>query len=273
MVKLFLIGFSVWVATFAYSQNGTEVLPKGARSMGLGNANVTIGDAWSVFNNIGGLGLVEGNQGFAGYDHRLGLTELTTIAAGMSFTGDRGNIGFGVSSFGGDLFNQQNIGIGIARKLGLASLGVKINYFQTNIEGFGRSATPLLELGGVAEVLPQLVFGAHIYNLTRAKLSKVSQDHLPMVVKTGISYRPASFLMVNVEAEKEMLLDPQVKIGLEYGILEKLWARTGINTQPNNLFFGIGFRPKNFIVDYALSQHLQLGFTHHFSFNYLWNNP
>jgi hypothetical protein len=273
MVKIFLIGISVLMMPSAYSQNGTEVLPKGARSIGLGNANVTLGDAWSVFNNIGGLGLLEDEQALASFDHRLGLNELTTLATGLAFTGERGNIGLGISSYGGDLFNQQNIGIGIARKLGLASLGVKVNYFQTNIEGFGRNATPILELGGVAEISPQLLFGAHIYNLTRSRLSKVSQDHLPMVVKTGLSYRPATFLMINVEAEKEILLDPQVKVGLEYGIQEKLWARTGINTHPNNLFFGIGFRPKNFIVDYALSQHLQLGFTHHFSFNYLWNKP
>ncbi len=273
MIKVFLFGFLVLMMPAAYSQNGTEVLPKGARSMGLGNANVTLGDAWSVFNNIGGLGVLEGNQVFASYDHRLGLSELTTLAAGVALTGERVNIGLGISSFGGELFNQQNIGVGIARKLGLASLGVKINYFQTNIEGFGRSATPLLELGGLAEINPQLVFGAHIYNLTRASLSKVSQEHLPMVVKTGLSYRPANFLMINVEAEKEILLDPQVKVGLEYGIQEILWARTGINTYPNNLFFGIGFRPKNLVVDYALSQHLQLGFTHHFSFNYIWNKP
>ncbi|WP_114752183.1 PorV/PorQ family protein [Pleomorphovibrio marinus] len=273
MVKLFLIGITIWIIPIAFAQNGTEVLPKGARSLGMGNASVTLGDAWSVFNNIGGLGLVENNQAFAGFDHRLGLQELTTLSAGLAFSSQEGNIGIGISNYGGELFNQQNLGVGYARQLGLASLGLKVNYFQTNIEGFGRSAAPILELGGVAELGPQLVFGAHIYNLSRAKLSKLTLEHLPMVVKTGLSYRPASYLLINLEAEKEVMLAPQFKAGMEYGIQEKLWARTGINTQPKNIFFGIGFRPKNFHVDYALSQHIQLGFTHHFSFNYLWNNP
>src|SRR5690606_39784186 len=66
---------------------------------------------------------------------------------------------------------------------------IKANYFQTNIEGYGRKASPVLEFGGVAGLGPGLFFGAHIYNFTRARLSKISQDYLPTVIKAGISYR------------------------------------------------------------------------------------
>ncbi|MEX2595148.1 MAG: hypothetical protein WD426_20455 [Anditalea sp.] len=255
----------------SFGQNGTETFPSGARSMGLANTNVTIDDGWSVFNNVGAMGRLETTQAFFSYDHRLGINELTTLAAGTAVVNNFGVLGLSLSHYGGELFNQQNIGLAFSNSLGIASFGVKVNYFQTNIEGFGRNASPVLEFGGMATLNPGLFFGAHIYNFTRAKLSKISHDYLPTVIKAGISYHPSDKLMINVEAEKEIILPPQLKTGIEYNLLNRLWARSGIHTNPRNLFFGMGFKPKRYHIDYALSQNYQLGYTHHFSFNYLFN--
>ncbi|ERM83895.1 hypothetical protein P872_01150 [Rhodonellum psychrophilum GCM71 = DSM 17998] len=252
----------------AFSQNGTETFPRGARSMGMGNTHVTLFDAWSIFNNIGGLSRLTESQVFVGYDHLLNLNELTTLSAGAAFKNDLGAWGLGISSFGGAQFNQQNIGLGFSNQMGITSIGIKINYFQTNIEGFGRGAAPVIELGGVAELGPQLFFGAHIYNPTRSKLGKNAPDRLPTVVKAGFSYRPSAKIMVNMEAEKEILLDPMLKVGLEYNLMDRFWARAGVNSNPHNLFFGIGFKPKKFHLDYAMTQNNALGNTHHFSFTY-----
>ncbi|MBR9777017.1 MAG: hypothetical protein GYB55_19155 [Cytophagales bacterium] len=270
MEKWVLVGSILLFTGTSWGQNGMDHFPKGAQSLGLGNASVTLHEPWAIFNNIGALG--KGTTDIlavVGYDHRLGLNELTTLAAGITIpTENLGILGVGVSSFGGELFNQQQIGIGLAKQMGLASLGLKINYFQTNIEGFGRSARPVLELGGTAELFPGVFFGAHLYNITRAAISKASLNYLPTIVKTGISYRPSDNLMVNVETEKELSSPAQFKAGIAYSFEEKFWARTGITSQPNNLYFGIGFRPRRFQVDYALSRNYLLGFTHHFSLNY-----
>ena len=175
----------------------------------MANTHVTVEDGWSIFNNVGSMGRVKSNQAFFGYDHRLGLNELTTLAAGSTLINNWGVVGLSLSHYGGKLFNQQNIGLGFSNTLGIASFGVKINYFQTNIEGYGRNAGPVLEFGGTAILSPGLYFGAHVYNFTRTKLSKISQDYLPTVIQAGVSYRPSQKLMINVEAEKEILLVPQ----------------------------------------------------------------
>lgn len=271
-IKFLLVLFLTLVCSNAYSQTGTEAFPRGGRSMGLGNANVTLGDVWSIFNNVGGLAKTENTQATFSYDHRLNIDELTTLAAAAVIKGKNKAFGLGISSFGSEHFSQNQIGIGFSNQLGIASLGVKINYLQTSIEGFGRGAAAVIEFGGVAELTPELFFGAHVYNVTRAKYGKNSDDRLPTTVKAGISYRPNSKVMVNLEAEKDILLDPLLKMGLEYNLLERVWARVGMNTQPNKFFFGVGFRPKRFHIDYALTQHPSLGNTHHFSFNYLFLN-
>lgn len=272
MANCFKLSLVLWLTSLwniALAQTGTEAFPRGGRSMGMGNSNVTIGDVWSLFNNIGGLSKIDFSQATFSYDHRLGIDELTTLAAGAAIKGKNKAFGLGISSFGSEYFSQNQIGIGFSNQLGIASLGIKVNYLQTSIEGFGRGAAAVIEFGGVAELTPELFFGAHVYNITRAKFGKNSDDRLPTTVKAGISYRPSSKLMVNMEAEKDILLDPLLKMGLEYNLLERVWARVGMNTNPGKFFFGIGFRPKRFHIDYALTQHPSLGNTHHFSFNYL----
>ena len=271
-IKFLLVLFLTLVCSNAYSQTGTEAFPRGGRSMGMGNANVTLGDVWSIFNNVGGLAKTENTQATFSYDHRLNIDELTTLAAAAVIKGKNKAFGLGISSFGSEHFSQNQIGIGFSNQLGIASLGIKVNYLQTSIEGFGRGAAAVIEFGGVAELTPELFFGAHVYNVTRAKYGNNSDDRLPTTVKAGISYRPNSKVMVNLEAEKDILLDPLLKMGLEYNLLERVWARVGMNTQPNKFFFGVGFRPKRFHIDYALTQHPSLGNTHHFSFNYLFLN-
>ncbi|WP_291782896.1 hypothetical protein [Cecembia sp.] len=246
---------------------GTETLPKGARSMGFANANTTVADAWSIFNNIGGLSRINHSQVAFGYDHRMDLDELTTLAAAIAFKNNNLGWGIGVSSFGSEYFSQQQLGIGISNQLGIASLGLKVNYFQTSIEGFGTGRAAVLEFGGIAELSPELFFGAHIYNPTRASYGKNSPDHLPTVVKAGIAYKPSEKVSLQVEAEKDILLDPILKIGLEYNLFNKFWSRTGINTHSSLLFFGIGFQGRSIHVDYAMTQHPALGYTHHFAAN------
>src|SRR5690606_41238494 len=80
------------------------------------------------------------------------MKELTTLAAGAVIAQGFGVVGLGFSHYGGQLFNQQNLGIGFSNTFGIASFGFKVNYLQTNIEGFGRNARPVLEFGGVAEL-------------------------------------------------------------------------------------------------------------------------
>lgn len=266
----------LWMAIFlacawtaAQAQSPVEVFPKGGRSMGMGNSHTTLADAWSVFNNIGALADIKESQVAFSYDHRMQLNELSTLAALVAIKKDNLAIGFGVSQFGDKDFSQSQAGIGIAQRMGIASLGLKVNYFQTHTDGFGTAGSVVLEFGGLAEISPVLFFGAHVYNPTMASYGGDSPEKLPTIVKAGISYRPGEKVIANLEAEKDILLPPQLKIGLEYSLLQRLWLRVGFNNNPERVFYGIGFRPKRFHIDYAMTQHHRLGFTHHFSFSYL----
>jgi hypothetical protein len=260
-----LIYFLFSIVVDAEGQTGTETLPRGARSLGLGNTNVTLADPWSIFNNVSGLVGVSNSTVLVGYDHRFNMDELSTLSAALVMPLGKSVWGLGASSFGSEYFSQQQIGLGFANKLGITSIGIKINYFQTSIEGGGTGNAAILNLGGMAELTPVLHFGAYVYNIGAAKYGRLSNDKLPTVVKAGLSFRPSTAIIANLEAEKDILLPPLVKVGLEYNFIQKAYGRVGINSESKNLFFGIGFNPEGFGLDYAMVQHAQLGNTHHVS--------
>jgi hypothetical protein len=243
--------------------------PTGARAVSMANASVTLRDHWVVFNNIGGLGFVENMYAFMSYENRFGIQSLQTFNAGFVSPLAHGVGGLTLSRFGDELYSEQKIGVGYSHKLGMISLGIKVNYIQIAIKDNGSKGNFTFEFGGVAKLTPQLFFGAHIYNFSVADLKgEYQKERIPVVVKAGLSYIPIEKLTLNIETEKDVDYNPTYKGGVEYEIVKNLKLRTGIQTQPNKTFFGIGFSPKNFMFDYALGSSTRLGFSHFISFSY-----
>lgn len=265
MKQLFFLCFWFWAITSSEAQTDPLSQAHGARSQGMGNIKVNLPDASTYFNNIGGLDRIEQTEISVGFDHRFGMSELSTVDLALGWKNDFGTIGLGVSRFGGKLFNQQMIGLGFSNTLGIVSIGAKIDWFQTQIEGFGTGNALILSLGGVAQLGPKFFLGANFSNLNQAKISQNSEQRLPTTVQLGISYLPVESLRILGELEKDIELDPVVKAGIEYQLRSWIYLRTGISTQPSRLSFGLGLRKEQFGFDYAYGQNTSLGRTHHLS--------
>ncbi|MBN3583500.1 hypothetical protein JYB64_13960 [Algoriphagus aestuarii] len=271
MKRLIFLGFFVWICILSQAQTDPLTQAHGAKSQSMGNLKVNLQDAWSVFNNIGGLDRIKSSQVSLGVDTRYGLKELSTTGVAAGIKTEIGTFGLGLTRFGGKLFNQQMLGVGFSQKLGIASFGLKVDWFQTQIQDFGTGNSLLISMGGVTELGPKIQIGGSFSNINRAKISKNSEDHLSTLISLGLSYFPTSSLQIHLEAEKDISYAPNIKLGLEYGLKEWVFLRTGINSNPSNLFFGIGIKPGNFQFDYGLGQNTPLGNSHHVSLGYKWN--
>lgn len=245
----------------------------GARSAGMGQASVTIEDTWSIFNNPGGLHSVEKLTGLFSYQNRYGQSAFGVVGAAVVSPLSFGTAGVSVFRFGDDIFNQQKISLAFSNKFGLVGLGANVSYLQYNIESLGNRGLMVIDFGGVAEITKQLFFGAHIFNLNQATLSEETDESVPTVMKAGLSYRPTEALMFNVEVEKDLDFEALFKAGIEYQIIENLFARTGINTTGREVdafisAFGLGYIYKKFWVDYAYSNNNKIGDIHELSIAY-----
>lgn len=261
--------YSIFIMLFASSvlaQNGSFNL--GGRSAGMAGASLTLGDEYSLFNNIGGLGQVENHTALASYRNKYGVTEFQTVGAGAIYHTAIGNAGVGFHKFGNDLYSEQRIHLAIGNKLDMISLGLGVDLLQYNISSIGSKHVVALQFGGIAEITPQLSFGAHIFNLNQAQITAETANKIPTVMKGGMSYRPTKELMFNIEIEKDLDFDEVFKAGIEYQVVDQVFLRTGITSKPFTGAFGIGFYPKNLKFDYAFSNDSRLGGVHDISVAY-----
>ncbi len=229
---------------------------------------MTLGDHYSLFNNVGGLARVKSHFVFGGYQNRFGIREFQVIGAGAIYKTGLGNAGLGFHRFGDDLFSQQRLHLAIGNKFQLVSLGLAADLIQYNVSSVGTKRAIALEFGGIAEITSQLFFGAYIFNLNQVDLVKETGEKIPTVMKGGISYRPSEELFINVEVEKDLEFDEIIKAGLEYQIVENVFFRTGISSQPFLSAFGIGFHPKKLRFDYSYIDDSNLGSIHEVSLAY-----
>ncbi|GAB3223276.1 hypothetical protein J0A67_10665 [Algoriphagus aestuariicola] len=265
MKQLLFLSFLFGVTAHCIAQTDPLTQSHGARTQGMGSAKVFLPDSWTYFNNIGALDRIENSEISVGFDHRYGMPELSTVDLAFGWKTDFGTLGLGMSRFGGKLFNQQLLGVGFSNTMGIVSIGAKLDWFQTQIEGFGSGHAFLFSLGGIAELGPKFFLGANFSNLNRAKISQNSEQRLPTAIQLGITYLPVESIRILVEMEKDIALDPIAKAGIEYQLRDWIVLRTGISSNPGRLSFGLGLRKDQFGFDYAYGQNSALGRTHHVS--------
>ncbi|OYX10947.1 MAG: hypothetical protein B7Z16_17905 [Algoriphagus sp. 32-45-6] len=157
------------------------------------------------------------------------------------------------------------LGLGFSNTMGIVSIGAKVDWHQTQIEGFGSGHAWMFTFGGVAELSPEFFIGAQVTNVNQARFSRFSENRLPSSVQLGIAYVPFSSTKVIVATEKPLEGDPIVRIGLEHSLKNRIYLRTGASSDPTRIHFGVGIRRDWFGFDYALGQQTTLGHSHHFS--------
>ncbi|GAA4303744.1 hypothetical protein GCM10023183_16630 [Nibribacter koreensis] len=239
--------------------------------MALGGSSVTLSDGWALSNNPAGMAAVEQPSLGAFAHNRFSIQELTTVGLLAVYPWARmGVIGLDVQRYGGELYNEQRLGIGVAHQLGQVRLGVKVDVLQVRVQEWGSRKAVALSLGGQSEVIPGLTFGAHIYNLNQAKLAEFEDERVPTVMKVGLGYQAVSKVLLLAEIEKELEADAAVKAGVEYQVIPAMTLRTGFNSGTRSGTGGVEVKFGQFQVAYALGAQSRLGLSNALSLVYQW---
>ncbi|WP_157716070.1 PorV/PorQ family protein [Roseivirga echinicomitans] len=242
--------------------------PIGPRALSMGGVSSVFHDSWSIFNNPAGVTDIKQLTALLAYKTIFDFIPFNTVSAGVAMPTGIGSFSFSVFRFGDDVFNSQMASLSIAQKTGIIRLGLKLNYLQYNIEGFGSKSTLLSDIGVVADLTPQLRFGAHIYNFTQSSISADNREKVPTVISLGMAYSPKEDIVLAIEGEKDIDLEPDLKLGLEYQAIEKVKVRTGFSTLTNTHSFGGGLQLNRFGLDYGIRIDRKLGHTHNFGLTF-----
>ncbi len=245
--------------------------PTGARSTGLANSSVTLTDGWGAFHNQAALAWTDRISIGASYDNRFTIANLSTKGFVFALPLNAGTFALSGNVFGYSQYSEKKAGLAFAKKLGEKfSAGVQLDYLNTfiNDDNYGSHTTFAVEAGLLAEPLKNFRIGLHVYNLSRAKLAEYADEKIPTIFRLGASYKFSDKLFWSIEEEKDIDRKPVFKSGLEYHVVEALYLRGGISTNPTLFSFGFGLKMGNLMLDIASTYHQILGFSPAISLTY-----
>ena len=266
-----LLSFGMLLLCLHETHAQSSSIFSGARANGLGFASSCLEDEWSIFNNIAGLAKVDQVSAAFTYDAQPSFKPFNKAAAIFAMPLKFGVAGVGIFHFGDKLYNEQILTAGFSNTFGLASLGMKVNYVQYYAEGFGRKGVISISFGGIAKLAENLSLGAHIVNLNQPTISTSGNEKLPTVLVAGIGFKLSSKAYLTTEIEKDFDYTATWKTGFEYQLNKKFTFRTGFNVNPHAGFFGLGFRPRKFKLDYAYQHDFTFGTRHQATVGYIFN--
>lgn len=229
----------------------------------MGNAVVALGGSHSFFYNPAGLSINTSNQVAASFYAPADLPRLATLGLQANYNLKGFHVATGIDHFGDKLYQENKLGVAVAKKIDRVALGLKFSYLNASVENISSQSTPVLEFGLIANVHPKVNFGFHAFNLTGAKLF-LSQN-IPTVLRFGGSFSPIEQVSVNAEIERIFNEYYTFKGGLEYLIRPFLAIRSGLNSKLQTSHFGLGFIGRQWQIDVALHTHPSLGISNHFT--------
>lgn len=266
--KYYLILFCSLFTQLVFSQGW---MPTGARSNALGDASVTLVDAWAFHHNPGALGELKSMSIGISYQNRFLLKQLQSQGIVYAQPLKVGVLSVGAQFYGYDQYRTQRIGAGYSMKLAdFLFAGVQLNYqglqFNSN---YGSNHSISAEAGLQALVTEKWRIGVSVFNIGRAKLSDFEDDRYTTMMRLGTSYTISDKVIVLAEAYKDLDFKVNFKGGVEYQAFDNFFIRAGAASAPVEFTFGFGYKWKVIQLDLGSAYSQQLGWSPSFSFSYI----
>jgi len=266
LLFILFFGFSTQML---YGQNTHINL--GARSSAMGHTGVASSDFWSVNNNQAGLAFIKKSGVGFYYQNLYLMKDLNFNQASAILKTYRGGFGLNVSYYGYGEYNEKKIGFAYGMQLGKRlSIGAQLDYLHTYIaQEYGAKGLITFELGMMAKITEELTLGAHVFNPIRAKFAEYNDERIPTILSLGLNWNLDEDFTAAIEAESDMKNPLILKAGLEYNIMDLMYARIGVSNNPNIFSFGVGLHLGGFKLDFSSSMHQVLGYSPQFSAIYI----
>lgn len=281
LLILFFFGYG----RFAQAQ-GIGPAPLGARAQALGGAATTLGgEVWAAANNPAGLGTLTQPTAGAYLENRYLIPSLNVAAAALALPlgpveaatagqparAARGVLALGGQRFGGALYSEARVGAAYGYRLGVVSVGGRLDVLQVRLQDLGSRLAPVVSLAGQAELLPgHLTLGAYLYNLTQARLATYQDERMPTLLRAGLAYRPSAQVLLLAEAEKDVEHPAGLRTGIEYQPAAAVAVRLGYASGSEQATAGAGVHLGGFHFDYAAGWHAVLGLSQFMSVHWQW---
>lgn len=260
MKRLFLSGiFVLFSITPIFAWDILQA--NGGRTNSLGKCSVALSDFWSLHNNPAGLSSYKELSIGISYENRFMIKELGYKNAGILFPLKIGVIGISASQFGYEHYNENIIGIAMARNFGPHfKMGLKLDYLFMKFSGdYDNISSPTFELGIQYEINENLCLGVYLFNPIHVKIRSFNNSTIPIIMRFGFSYFIIDNFMITSEIEENFEDNFSYRFGTEYKLNNSFFIRSGFLFNPGIFTFGLGFCYKWCRIDIAGQMSQDLG--------------
>ena len=195
-------------------------------------------------------------------ERRFMLAELSNYSGVFALPTSSGNFGLKAGYSGFSDYNETQIGLAYARKLGAKlDIGAQFNYYGMRIAENGNATAIGFELGAIMHLTEKLHTGFQISNPVGGKFGSDKQEKLASLYSFGIGYDASEKFLVSMEVQKEEDQPVNINAGLQYKFIPQLMARAGVSSASSTCWLGLGLSLKSFRLDVSAGYHSQLGIT------------
>lgn len=231
---------------------GQSVSPfMAAKGLGMGGVYSTLTDASSILNNAGALAFADQTGIIVSSEVSPLLPGANRSAVGIVMPYHWGTLGASIYRFGDDVYSEQIAGIGYGNRLGIGSLGVRVNAIQYRSSNGNVRTGVSVDFGGVTQIIPGLFVTAYGTNLSQSNLS--GQEILPSRLLAGLRYEPNSSWIIATEVQKDLLYAASWRLGIEHSLRSRIFFRTGIGLHPYSYNWGLGGKRNKIKADFAMA--------------------
>jgi hypothetical protein len=225
---------------------------------------------WAAFSNPASLASLDQRSLSLFYSPQtFGLKELARGSLTFVEPTPIGFFAFSGSRFGFELYREATASVSYGRSLSdLFQLGASFNLYSLSIQNYGSAAAFGLDVGMLIHIASDVHWGFAALNVNAPTIGS-AKERLPQVFSTGFSYNPIPEATIGADLVKDIRYPTELHVGIEYTLLETVNLRGGVSGEPSTLDAGVGIHYTFFQLDYAFSEHPDLGMSHQFSLSLL----
>ena len=227
------------------------------------------GDRWALFSNPALAADSLHRVSFYAVRY-YGFTELTEVAASVSFPSRWGTFGTGVYRYGFELFSESRFRLGYSNHFHGFYVGAAATYHHVSQGGgYGSAAAMAFDLGIAASLADRWWIGSKLTNLSMASYDG-SGEELPRELSFGLAYRMTGRSLLSTDLVKDVRFPISFRGGIEVEIFNRVTGRAGVTTEPLTYALGLGIRSGFWGVNIAAQRHETLGISPGMDLNLSW---
>lgn len=243
----------------------------------MGGCATALDDAWAATDNVACWAYREQpSMGIAvRQNHLMKELSLGAVYAAIPIS-KTGTMVLDYNHYGNLDYNEQRASLTYAMRIGRRdntrnmAVGVRFDYLHSGTATgyYDPLNIATFSAGLQIHASKHLIVGLRAFSPFAIRLNTNEATRIPSLFSAGASYKLADELIGTAEVEKVLYRPPRLRIGVEYGWDNLLYARMGMATNPGIFTFGIGYKHRHFAIDMAVQTHPQLGMTPQLSTHY-----